>query len=275
MRFHMCAFSVPKRDATVSENQDSVAPKAPRPHGRHDFPWSKDVTAKQGRVFFGIADGATEGVHSGAWAALTLRCLGRSFAEIFRPNDFEELLHKTGRVWSRYKQIRSKNGSRPLTLLPKWLEEETLDRGAFTTACVAWFCENNRWTTASIGDSCVFQERGGELIYSSPIKESRQFHSSPFLFSSQPASNQNLLDNIHIEHRDWEKSDRFYFATDALACWILRQHEDGKFPLRKINGIDDCYPQEFSEFVSMERETGSMRNDDTTLIRVQFAPEIR
>ncbi len=275
MPFEICAFSVPKRDSTPLENQDAVLPRGPRTHGRRHFPWSQRVASKNGHVIIGIADGATEGILSGEWANIALKTLSKSKCEVRGVEDVAHLLSQGIATWKRYHRLRTMNGARSLTALPKWLEDQSIDQGAFTTFCVAWFGDDNSWIVASVGDSCVFQERHGELISAYPLSLSSEFSNSPYLLGSQVSNNRELSAHIKVFKGNWEDSDHFYFATDALAFWILKQHEQGNLPLRNLKQFSDCYADEFPEFVVRSREIGEIRNDDTTLIRAQFTPDFR
>lgn len=79
--------------------------------------------------------------------------------------------------------------------------------------------------------------------------------------------------NVKTFQDQWEPEDRFYFATDALACWILKQHEKENSPWNKLASFDAVSaPEEFAEFVESMRGAGEMRNDDTTLVSVAFIP---
>ena len=62
-------------------------------------------------------------------------------------------------------------------------------------------------------------------------------------------------------------------STDALACWILKQEEKQALPWNKLASFDSiAAPADFVHFVESARDSGEMRNDDTTLIRVTFIP---
>jgi hypothetical protein len=137
---------------------------------------------------------------------------------------------------------------------------------------VAWFGDNGEWIGVAIGDSCVFHLRQDELIEAWPLSDSSEFNNSPYLVSSEAACNVELAKHIKTCHRKWEAADRFYFATDALACWILKQQEKQHLPWPQMNHFDAGYPDEFAAFVKSARESGQMRNDDTTLVRVTFIP---
>ena len=273
MPFLVSAFSVPKRDAKASENQDVVWPRLFRVKNDEPSAGWKELTSKEGRVFVGIADGATEGVLAGEWASIMLKSLSNTARDIQSADDVIPLLDKAVRKWGLFKRLRTMNGTKSLTALPTWLEDEAVARGAFATACVAWFGDNGEWDAAAIGDSCVFHLRQNELIYTWPLSDSIEFTNSPYLVSSEAACNVELAKHIMTCRRKWEEADHFYFATDALACWILKQHEKQDSPWKKLVCLDPiAAPNDFATFVESARDSGEMRNDDTTLVRVNFIP---
>lgn len=272
MPFLVSAFTAPKRDAKASENQDAVWPRLVRVKDDEPSAGRAEVAWKQGSVFLGVADGATEGVLAGEWANITLKSLSKTVGAINSADDVMPRFNGAVQTWERFKRLRTMNGTKPLTALPEWLEDEAVARGAFTTACVAWFGDNGEWIGAAIGDSCMFHLRQDELIEAWPLSDSSGFNNSPYLVSSEAACNVDLAKHINICQRQWEPVDRFYFATDALACWILKQHEKQDSPWPQMNRFDAGYPEEFSTFVKSARDSGEMRNDDTTLVRVIFIP---
>lgn len=273
MPFLVSAFSLSKRDAQASENQDAVWPRLVRAKNKKSIAGRAEVASKQGRVFVGVADGATEGVLAGEWANITLKSLSKTAGEIRTPDDVMPQLNEAVQTWRRFKRICTVNGTKPLTALPAWLEDEAVARGAFATACVAWFSDDGEWIGGAIGDSCVFHLRQDQLIEAWPLSTSREFNNSPYLVSSEAACNVDLVKHIKIHSNRWEREDHFYFATDALACWILKQHENEASPWTKLASFDAiAAPDEFSAFVESIRDAGEIRNDDTTLARVTFIP---
>lgn len=274
MPFLVSAFSVPKRDAKASENQDAVWPRLIRAKNDEPSAGRAEVASKQGRVFVGVADGATEGVLAGEWANITLKSLSKTAGDIHTPDDVMPQLNEAVQTWGRFKRLRTVNGTKPLTALPAWLEDEAVARGAFSTACVVWFDDNGEWSGAAIGDSCVFQIRQDELVEVWPVSASSEFNNSPYLVSSETACNHELAAHIKTRRSQWEREDRFYFATDALACWILKQHENQTPPWNKLASFDSiAAPDEFSAFVASIRDAGEIQNDDTTLVCVTFMPK--
>jgi hypothetical protein len=273
MPFLVSAFSLSKRDATASENQDAVWPRLLRATNNKPCKGRAEFVTNQGRVFVGVADGATEGVLAGEWANIMLKSLSKANGEINSSNDVTPHFDVALKTWERFKKFRSVNGTKPLTSLPSWLEDEAVARGAFATACAAWFNENGEWFRVAVGDSCVFHLRQDKLIEAWPLSDSVEFNNSPYLISSEAACNGELAKHIKTCSGRWELEDHFYFATDALACWILKQHEKNGSPWKEIMSFDAiAAPEDFDAFVESLRDAGEIRNDDTTLVRVTFIP---
>jgi hypothetical protein len=78
---------------------------------------------------------------------------------------------------------------------------------------------------------------------------------------------------------DWQPRDAFYLPTDALAQWMLAEHEAGRPPwplFRSLRHADDhcgngAEPRSFETVVADLRENSGLHNDDTTLLRVEVA----
>jgi hypothetical protein len=67
----------------------------------------------------------------------------------------------------------------------------------------------------------------------------------------------------------WQRGDSFYLMTDALACWFLRgveREEDPCATLDELAGKEE--PDPFGSLIAELRASGSIRNDDVTLLAV-------
>jgi hypothetical protein len=272
MAFKVSAFSVPKRGAIASDNQDAIWPRILG----EPYRGQREISPKKGNLFAGVADGATEGVLAGEWANLTLAALGTVRNPVRSPSDAVMSLRSATRAWVSFKRLRTLKGTKPLTQLPSWLDDEAVARGAFATICAGWIGDDGSWFAVTLGDSCVFQLRQNELITSWPLTKSDEFNNSPYLFSSEPCRNAELESHIKTYEGHWQTQDHIYFATDALACWIMKQQEKDEAPWSTLVSLDPVAdPEEFSRLVDSARDRGEMRNDDTTLLRVNFIPELQ
>jgi hypothetical protein len=96
-----------------------------------------------------------------------------------------------------------------------------------------------------------------------PLQKSSQFTMSPYLIGSRSEGDS---DQIHTSQGSLRDGDMLLLATDALAAWLLKRHEEER-PLwnwlyRKLRT-----PESFAAIVAYGRKNG-LRNDDCTLVRV-------
>jgi hypothetical protein len=241
------AYSLPKAGNTLEEYEDAFWPLQFDSKGAEEFTYA-------------IADGATETSFSGLWARLLVEayCDGR-FNEAQRAATLLELQAR----W--LEQV----GNAPLP----WYAEEKLRSGAFssllglTIQCIS-SAENIvsvTWEAMAIGDSCLFQVSNDELVAAFPLKHSEYFNSRPILLSTNPADNEHLSDHIIISEGAVEAGDTLYLMTDALACWFLKEYEQGGKPWE----IKRSSPEDFERWITKLRKDKVIRNDDVTMIRVE------
>ena len=233
------------------------------------------------RLRVAVADGATESVASGPWAGILARTYGASRARVV---GYEHLARVATRRWQRWQarylfQAEHRGG------LP-WFVEAGLQRGAFAALVGLTVAEGRRdsaadsgddeetrpdpaggsWQALAVGDSCLFQVRGDDLLLAFPLDRSATFDSRPALLCSNPAGNARLREQVATAAGTWCSGDRFYLMTDALAAWFLRQHEAGLQPWQQVDALDDA--PAFAGWVDALRSTGALRNDDVTLLRL-------
>ncbi len=164
-----------------------------------------------------IADGATESSFSKEWAnLLTNKYTNNNFN--LRDKDYVKELIKEWEL-----KISDSNLS--------WFGVEKLSMGAFSTFLGLYLdLENNKWSTESIGDSCLFIIREGKLLKSFSIENSSEFNSNPYLLSSKEENNESLEKNIKNTNGTLLAGDILIMATDALSNWFLKEIEDSKEP---------------------------------------------
>src|SRR5206468_3414031 len=117
-----------------------------------------------------------------------------------------------------------------------WYAEEKLRSGAFSTLLGLTLRDGTdeeaagTWKSIAVGDSCLVQLRGDEVLTSFPLSNSAQFSNIPPLICSNPAANRHLQANVQTLEGGWEPGDIFYLMTDALAAWFCRELEDQRSP---------------------------------------------
>jgi len=201
-----------------------------------------------------IADGATESSFSALWAGLLVESFvrGRSSGP-----DFFERLGGIRRLWWR------KISGRPLP----WYAAEKARKGAYAAFVGVSVNEVNRgWRAVAIGDCCLFHVTGMKLLQSFPLTRSEQFGSSPFLVGSMQRPDDDPLPHVRACEGILHGADTLFFASDALAAWLLRCAEKGAPAWERIGGGVRTQA-DFDELVAQAREDGT-RNDDMTLVRL-------
>lgn len=224
-----------------------------------------------------VADGASESMLAGRWARHLVGVFGSSPASIGTEAGFTAAYQRATAGWpaelARYKQERADRDS-PL----QWYEEPGIERGAYSTLLAAELCwgpggEDACWTAAAVGDSCLFVVRGGELRDAVPMGSSADFNNQPALLSTGGTDAEVLSRHLNIRRGDLAAGDTCYLATDALSAWFLRMAETGEAkdePWRPLRQLDDSDPDEFRELIGKLRGDGLIRDDDTTLVRVDL-----
>lgn len=166
-----------------------------------------------------------------------------------------------------------------------WFAEERVRRGAFSTllgllleAGGVKSSAGGRWTALAVGDTCLFQVRGAELITRFPIERSDEFGSHPLLICSNPDRNQVIWEQTDwIEKTgQWKIDDIFLLMTDALADWFLNQVARGEQPwltLTEVTERTQLLSSYFGEWIDEMRASKVMRNDDVTLLMIHMGGE--
>jgi hypothetical protein len=161
-----------------------------------------------------------------------------------------------------------------------WYAEEKARCGAFAAILGLVLSDKvvdgseGRWQAVAIGDSCLFQVRGEDVVARFPLSESVAFNNRPHLLSSNPNYNSRITDHLRQSKGTWQPGDAFYLMTDALACWFLRELEEEQTSwliLRNFGTRDEQMP--FHEWLASLRAQKKIRNDDVTLLRVEIACE--
>jgi hypothetical protein len=107
--------------------------------------------------------------------------------------------------------------------------------------------------------------KGMRVVETFPLQKSSQFTMSPYLIGSRSIGD-SLNERIQISKGSLRDGDMLLLATDAVAAWLLKQHEEGR-PLWKWLYRKLSTPESFAAMVAYGRKNG-LRNDDLTLVRV-------
>jgi hypothetical protein len=234
-------LSVPKRGHRPEEYEDAAA-------------------GDGGLGRFAVADGATESAFAGDWSRL--------LAEAFVRDSIME------RGWPEWlppvrKQWLETVGNRELP----WYLEEKFAQGAFSTLLgvelmPAASGEGWEWRAVAVGDCCLFQVRGNELICSFPIDAASDFNSTPTLIGSRP----NEMPRDHRAKGRARHGDTFLLLSDALAQWAMRRHEARRPPWPELHAIlrNPDADAAFAVWVESMWAGKELKTDDVTVLAIEM-----
>lgn len=254
---------VPKAGNTRKEYEDAFYP-----------PEAGRRPASEAR--FSIADGATEGIYSKWWARILTASFGENVA-----GGFQESLSRAHTRWNRRLEghlARRRLKGREV----HWYEEQAIEAGTYSSLLQLTLRPGpssegglkGTWSAVAVGDSCLFQTRGQELITCFPLRCSSSFNDRPFLICSNPARNRGIEMAMAAAGGEWRGEDTFFLMTDALARWFLTEFESSRDPWRTLdevamNGRDG----QFTRWVAGLRQQKIMKNDDVTMMRIDSLTE--
>lgn len=270
MRTIVTAFSLPKDGESQAQNQDAIPRNLQRIEGQDG--WITRTFADR-PVQLSIADGASEGLLSELWARILV-----AESSKHDPRDWKlaAFLDRCVAVWDRFHRGVKRRGIR-LTDLPDWIVEAAMERGAFATFLSFRLSPDHTYDAVAIGDSCLFHFEASTLNVCWPVTDEPGFTRSPYLLSTAPLANEELLSKVDRTRGTWNDGDTFLLATDALSAWLLRCAHNGEDVCEKLRCFrqanNDSAASDFSEhtfvrFIESSRTSG-LRNDDVTLILIE------
>jgi hypothetical protein len=213
-----------------------------------------DATREATRSFrCAVADGATEASFSGLWARILVEafCAGR-----LRDSHFGEDVAGLSQEWGERVGTRS---------LP-WYAEQKLESGAFAAIVGLTVGADGTWRAFAVGDTCLLHVRNGHLQTSVPLDRSDAFSNAPRLVGTVATANRGVVP-LRFWGR-WEPGDELYLMTDAIAAWALGRVEEGRPPWRTLDSLMRGPYVRFGRWVALQRERGTLRNDDVTVQRL-------
>jgi hypothetical protein len=253
-------FWLPKAGAAYKEYEDASANSI-------SDGLTAEMTTETDDVRVAVADGATESLLSKDWAyALTRRVA----TEELRPRQWSDAIKFAIDDWPAY--LEAYRGDRLNRDKPiAWYEEPGLEKGAEATLVALRLRNPNNgrpgyWWSMAVGDATLFQIRDAACRRAFPIERSTDFGTSPNLIRS--------LDQLGMFKRrlrrtkgDWQSGDMFFLCTDALAAWFLERWEHSERPWEAWSDFGS-ETKLFDTWVTDERASGRLKNDDVTLVRV-------
>jgi hypothetical protein len=205
---------------------------------------------------YAIADGATEAFGARRWARLLVR------AWVRRPAAdcagfiglVGELARRTRQHWAAKK-------------LPWYADEKRL-QGSYAAFAGVLFEQAGgalRWRAIAVGDCCLFQLRGSELLAALPLSEPAQFGFRPQLVPSRADLVVTCADHTGEFGGGAEPGDRFLLLSDAAACWFL-EHAGSREAFAGL--LAQGRSRELDQLIAAERQSGRMRNDDVAAMLI-------
>jgi hypothetical protein len=237
-------FVLPKEGSGAEECEDALAFDA-------------------GALRFAVADGATEAFDARRWATrLAAEWVGAVRAPLTAA-EFGPWLKEQGE-W-----LRASWEGRKLS----WYAEEKRRAGSYAAFVGLRLEAGGRrmsWRALALGDSCLVQRRGGEVLAAFPVSRPEEFGSTPPLVPSSDSLREAALAKLVEAGGEAEPGDTFLLMTDALAAWYFdssarrdpRADEFDSLLAASENGS-------LSEFVRRERAAARMKDDDVAAVRIE------
>jgi len=243
------AYWAPKAGNRLDEYEDAFWPADT----------ARRVARRKGaRARFAVADGATETSFAGLWARRLVAAYG---AGCFNGVDWVEQLRREQAAW--YGEVLQ----RPLP----WYAEDKVREGAYAALLGLELSAAGDWQGLAVGDCCLLQWRGDELVTAFPAQEASFFTSRPYLLSSNAARNTGLGEQSVRAAGRWQPGDRFALLSDAIAHWALAESEAGHAPLAALAAVQRAGQRHFVHWVESLRTTAALRNDDVTALLLTVA----
>ena len=249
-------YRLAKEGFLVGQSEDSYA-----------FRWSAGADCQCAWQRVAVADGATQSGFPSIWS----RLLARSFVR----HPWWDIDQLQSSITALAPQWHKRVFARPLP----WFAEAKARIGPFSTLVGLELRDyspahpnGGTWRAVAVGDSCIFHLRDDSLQRAFPLTESAAFGNAPLLISSRQSQNARLAGRISSVEGEWQAGDMFFLATDAMAQWVLMEHERGRSPWREVLACGEdryrCWP--FRAWAKAKRRAGEMRNDDLTCVVVRL-----
>jgi serine/threonine protein phosphatase PrpC len=241
------SFSCSKAGNSLDENEDRFI----IPHNGHEG----------GPIRIAVADGATESSFSKEWAELLVDHYG-TFSD-FDTRFFQNIFPTIRKTW--LERINYDN--------LEWYAQQKLEMGAFASFLgVTIDLSTGEINATAVGDSNLFVFRGRKMQNAFPIPTAEGFGNTPFLISTELHKNQTSEPFFSQLTISLLPSDILILGTDAISQWILQGIEHKNYPVDQLIDLlnHESGPPAFKTWLDEKRETGNIKNDDTTIILIQI-----
>ncbi len=255
-------FHLPKAGSTAEEWEDGAG---------HDP--GDPAAGRNARCI--VVDGATEAYDSIRWVGQ----LVDSFLGIDCANGAPELTDGGMDQWFGLMQQQWVQNA-PVEFGSIFEERKFREDGSFATllGCEIAGLDGRRprWTAVALGDTVLFHVRGSRVLKQFPALSPEDFGLNPDGVFTQPSQRERM--RARLAHADGALAvgDRLFVATDAFAEWMVRSDRlDAARLWPMLDRLD--HPVLFRRLVAEHRQTGDMKNDDVTLLRLsitEFGPDL-
>ncbi len=233
-----------------------------RPDENEDSFWPLKADDSLSSFTAAISDGATQSIFSGAWSKLLVEHFGKAGFSKDHVS-FRKEVHALQERWLE------KAMEKPLP----WYAEHKVLQGAFASLLTIRIIKSSepfslRWSSAAIGDSCLFHLRGNKFLCSSPLNCSGGLDANPHLICSNESANREIEREIIPVEGQCQIEDSFFLVTDMVARCIFRMMEVEELPWDPLLKIDS--ESAFQNWVEAQRLRFGIKHDDATMLRIQI-----
>lgn len=247
LQCHFKSISLPKFGNSADENEDNILE-----------PGKSEVESDM-LIRFAISDGATESSFSKEWSDLLVSGYKD---KPFDKNHLSETIKSISETWQSTVNAID---------LP-WYAQQKAENGAFATLLgLTINREESSFEVIAIGDCTLFQIRNEELYFLFPVSSPEDFNNTPDLIATNEKYQTDFGKNALYQSGNILPGDIILLATDALAAWILKQKNRSQKVKKKL--VDQFEKQDehaLKEWLNKKRATGSIKNDDVTLLMIKF-----
>ncbi|OIP79151.1 MAG: hypothetical protein AUK48_00210 [Oscillatoriales cyanobacterium CG2_30_44_21] len=205
-----------------------------------------------------MSDGATESSFAKEWASEMVTTFVKDQSAFSHETRWLSDLQTRWQSWLSEQKL-------------PWFAKRKAQQGAYATFLSLQVRADLSWQAIAVGDSCLFVVRDRCLQQSFPVQHSNEFGNSPNLVGTSSNLRKGSILKVLGKARG---GDRFYLATDAIACWIMKQLEANQNPWVKLEQLD--VSDKFAAWINELRDRREIVNDDTTLLCLEINyPEIQ
>jgi serine/threonine protein phosphatase PrpC len=251
MTIRVQGFQTPKNGSSSQECQDALA-------------WNAQ------QMTFAIADGVSDSAFQSLWANILVTSFvaeGRTM-EGYSRDWLARWLQTQQNVWN------SRVNWETIPWHGRLKAQQTGGQATFLGIRV--LPDRNAWIGIAIGDCNLFRfGKDGRFKESVPNHRSADFSNATQAFSSTLRDHEKMLNQVKMIQGTFDPGDSLILATDAVARWMLENLEDKKDPLREIPTSASDEPGIFNQWVNAQRQSGALKDDDTSLLLIQLEPAPR